>query len=155
MLAIALLPWVSVPKPVPWFIWNSRASSRKSGAVETRLSPPAMRTALSPFSVKPADFTALNFLPVLLFTVVYSGGKAYHQPFLVSVKLFDAFAEWLSYFSFFPPSFFATYLFLAISNDSKEASRGWKFNFHTRVYEEINLPDFQSLYRSRFPRHER
>lgn len=27
---------------------------------------------LSPFSVKPADFTALNFLPVLLFTVEYT-----------------------------------------------------------------------------------
>lgn len=44
VLAIALLPCVPIPKPVPWFIWNSRASSTKSGAVETRLSPPAMRT---------------------------------------------------------------------------------------------------------------
>lgn len=44
-------------KPALWFIWNNRASSTKSGAVETRLSPPAMRARLSPFSVKPTNFS--------------------------------------------------------------------------------------------------
>lgn len=55
-------------KPVLRFIWNNRASSKcKIGrcTVEMRLSPPAMRTRLSPFSVKLANFAMLNFLSVL------------------------------------------------------------------------------------------
>lgn len=55
-------------KPVVRFIWNNRASSKyKIGrcTVEMRLSPPAMRTRLSPFSVKLANFAVLNFLSVL------------------------------------------------------------------------------------------
>lgn len=55
-------------KPVVRFIWNNRASSKyKIGrcTVEMRLSPPAMRTRLSLFSVKLANFAASSFLSVL------------------------------------------------------------------------------------------
>lgn len=113
-------------KPVLRFIWNNRASSKcKIGrcTVEMRLSPPAMRTRLSPFSVKLANFAMLNFLSVLF---AVSIGRYSH--------LFVRYSRLLIAQYFFSLSDFYTTLMITRRdcNDYKIPIR-FLFQFHLRL----------------------